>query len=97
MMFTFDWTISFGNILTVLGVLGTWAWMFMSMKAELRVQRHDLGSLKERMTSLSEAFTHLGKILTQIAVQDTRLTMIEKAIDELRHGQGFIKSVKPGG
>lgn len=93
-MFTFDWTISFGNILTVVGILGTWAWMFMSMKAELRVQRHDMGNLKERLSQLNEAFTQLGKILTQVAVQDTRLSMMEKAIDEMRHGQGFIRKSK---
>lgn len=92
-MFTFDWTISFGNVLTVMGVLGTWAWMFLSMRVELRIQRHDLTNLKERIGGLVEAFTQLGKILTQIAVQDNRLAGIEKAIDELRHGQGFIKSV----
>lgn len=96
-MLNFDWTINFGNLLAVIGVLGTWAWMFLSMRAELRVQRHDLNSLKERLGSLAEAFTQLGKILTQIAVQDNRLAMLDRSIDELRHGQGFIRIPKTNG
>jgi hypothetical protein len=33
----------------------------------------------------------LGSILTQVAVQDTRINRIETDIVELRHGKGFVR------
>lgn len=60
--------------------------------------RNDISSLKvsiehikENQKSLQEAFSQLGSILTKVAVQDTRLSMIEKKLDELSHGQGYVK------
>lgn len=61
------------------------------MRSDIRVIRHDLSFVEKGLQNLNEAFSQLGTILTQVAVQDNRLGMMEKAVDELRHGQGFIK------
>lgn len=88
-MINLDWGVLL-NILQVGSILGAWLWMFLSMRSELRIVRHDLVNLERAQQALNEAFKQLGTILTQVAVQDTRLGMIEKNIDELRHGRGFI-------
>lgn len=92
----FDWTISIGNILQISAFAGSVIWMFLTMRADLRLLRSDLEHIEKRQNSLNEAFTQLGVILTQVAVQDNRLHMLEKNLDELRHGQGFVSQYKVG-
>lgn len=89
-----DWTVSVGNIIQIVAFLGAGLAMFFAMRADIRVIRHDLGNLKQRQNDLNEAFTQLGKILTQVAVQDQRIVAIEKTVDELRHGQGFVNPMR---
>jgi hypothetical protein len=88
----FDYTISIGNIIQIGAFIGTIVWMFLTMRADLGILRHDIQNIERRQDSLNEAFTQLGSILTSVAVQDNRLHMVEKNIEELRHGQGFISN-----
>ena len=55
------------------------------------IVKHDIHYLQESHKSLTEAFRQLGKVLTQVAVQDNRIHIMEKRLDELAHGQGFVK------
>lgn len=63
---------------------------FFLIRNDIRSLKIDIDHIKENQKSLSEAFTQLGNILTKVAVQDTRIQMIEKKLDELSHGQGFV-------
>lgn len=89
-----DWTINLGHILTTVGMLAAAVSVFFSLKQEIKMIQSELSHVKEAQKSLSEAFVQLGKILTQVAVQDNRLNMVEKSVDELRHGRGFISKAK---
>lgn len=62
-----------------------------SMKNDINLLKNDMTHLQDSQRSLTEAFTQLGRILTAVAVQDTRLALIEKKLDELSHGQGFVE------
>lgn len=86
-----EWTISIGNIAATIIAMGTMISFFFGLKANIDVIRTDLRHLEDQQRTLNEALKQLGTILTQIAVQDNRMNMIEKDIDELRHGAGFIK------
>lgn len=66
---------------------------FYALRNDINSLKHDINSIKDNQKQLSEAFTQLGSILTKVAVQDTRLNMLEKKIDELSHGQGFVKII----
>lgn len=68
------------------GVIGAFFWL----RSELINLRGDINQIKEHQKTLMESLKQLNNILTQIAVQDARINMIEKDIDELRHGQGYI-------
>jgi len=89
-----DWTLNIGALLStglqVVVMAATVMAVFFGMRSEVRVLRHDVRHIEERLEHLSEAFSQLGTILTQVAVQDTRINMIEKNIDDLRHGRGFV-------
>lgn len=68
---------------------------FFLIRGDIRSLKTDIDHIKENQKSLAEAFVQLGNILTKVAVQDTRIQMIEKKLDELSHGQGFIKVREP--
>jgi hypothetical protein len=86
-----DYTISIGNILTILAVTGSVMALLYSMKGDIMIVKHDIHYLQESHKSLTEAFRQLGKVLTQVAIQDNRINNMEKRLDELAHGKGIVK------
>lgn len=86
----FENSISLGNILTIFSVVGSVIALLYSMKGDITIVKHDIYYLQESHKSLTEAFTQLGRILTQVAVQDQRINMLEKRVDELAHGEGIV-------
>lgn len=87
----FDWTISIGNLIQVASFVIVWIGLYFKLENSINLLKLSLVNIENRQTVLNEAFTQLGSILTQVAVQDNRLQMIEKNLDELRHGQGFVR------
>lgn len=74
-------------MLTVCAVLG----LYYAIKYDIASLRTDINHIKETQKSLAEAFTQLGNILTKVAVQDARVQMLEKKVDELAHNKGFVQ------
>lgn len=96
-MVTVDWTISVGNILTVLVLsLGALS-AFYRIQGDLRVLRHDFRNLETTQVGIGESLDVLGKALTQIAVQQTRLDIIERDLADLKRGEGFVLPLPAGG
>ena len=88
----FDTTITIGNLLEIVAIIGGGLLVVFRMGGDIRVMKVDMAHLKATVSSLTAAFDRLGAILTQVAVQDTRLVAMEKRLDELAHGRGFIKA-----
>lgn len=90
-MFIFDWTVNVGNIITILmlgvGIVG----LYYGLTSDIRFLKYDVQAVKDQQKVTNESLTQLSNILTKVAVQDTRITMIEKNVDELRHGKGMVK------
>lgn len=63
---------------------------FLGLRSEIKRLASDISHIKENQKSLQDGFSQLNSILTKVAVQDTRLNMIEKKLDELAHNKGFI-------
>lgn len=85
-----EYSVSLGNILTIITVIGSVVTLVYNMKTDISLIKNDVFHLQKSHEALTEAFSQLGKILTSVAVQDNRLTMIEKRLDELSHGKGFV-------
>lgn len=87
---TFEPTITFGLIIQTI-ILGTTIYTFLyNMKNQLSLMKNDIEHLEEAQRSLAEAFKQLGRVLTSVAVQDNRINMLEKRLDELAHGKGIV-------
>ena len=89
-----QYEVTLGNILTIMSVVGAVMAFMWTMKGDLNIVKNDIRYLQDSQKALTEAFSQLGKILTSVAVQDTRITMIEKKMDELAHGQGYVDARK---
>lgn len=89
-----DYTVSLGNILTIISVVGAVMTFIWTMRGDINIVKNDIRYLQESQRALTEAFSQLGKILTSVAVQDARISMIEKKMDELAHGHGYVNSRK---
>lgn len=90
-MFSFDWTVNVGNILTLLALFGTALISYVKLNIDLNILKHDFDAVKKSMGILSDSVKGISEILTKVAVQEERLLNLSKDIDELRHGKGFIK------
>lgn len=84
-----DW-ITPDNIFKAVAIVGGIVSFVVYIRTELTQLRQDVTLIKEHQGLLMDAIKQLNMVLTQIAVQDVRLNMIEKDIDELRHRKGFI-------
>lgn len=79
-----------GAVLQICITIGSLFAFFWAMKTDISVIKNNILHLQETQKTMTEAFSQLGKILTQVAVQDTRLSLIEKRVDELAHGEGIV-------
>ena len=86
-----EYTISIGSILQTVVLAATVLGFVYTMRGDINLVKRDIRYLQETQKALTEAFTQLGKILTSVAVQNSRMNMFEKRLDELSHGDGFVK------
>lgn len=86
-----EWTVSLGNIITILTVIASVIGLVYNMKSDIVLLQNDVVHLEKAQIAMTDAFSNMGKVLTAVAVQDTRITMIEKKLDELSHGKGYVK------
>lgn len=89
-----QYEVSLGNILTIISVVGAVMTFIWTMRGDINIVKNDIRYLQESQKALTEAFSQLGKILTSVAVQDARISMIEKKMDELAHGHGYVDARK---
>ncbi len=91
----FDWTINLSSLITIvantIAVAGAFFLFLISVKTDINLIKSDVRYIQERLHDVAETLKQLSEILTKVAIQDTRLNMMEKYIDEMRHGRGFIR------
>lgn len=81
---TFEPVIKVGDLLTlVLLTIGGLGFLW-AMRGELRMLARDVRLQGEKIDKLE-------KVVTLQAVQDQRINDLDRRIEELRHGRGFIQ------
>lgn len=89
-----DWLQPFlttDNIIRFVAIVGGAITFLGYFHNTLITLKSDVSQIKEQQKILMESLRQLNTILTEIAVQNVRLNMIEKDIDDLRHKRGFIE------
>lgn len=87
-----SWEISLGNLLTCISIIFAGSSFYWK-------QLYDSKSFKIDITEIKAELKVLGKIITDIALQNQRLdnqgeriNRIDQHIDEIRRGEGFIRN-----
>lgn len=95
-----DYIITVGNIIEIgsiiaggFAVLWTLKADVNSLKAGTELLKIDLASMQSEIRKLSEILINLSDIRGEIRVLDTRITMAEQDIREIKHGDGFVRSI----
>lgn len=91
-----DIILKIGEILSILGGGALVAFRLgrttSRVEASLQAQNQLLESQSAEITELKNETKKLGDVLTQIAVQQTRIERLENDLRELRHGRGFVQA-----
>ena len=78
-----EMTISVGNLLTILAFLVGGIGFVYTIRSDVGAQGRRLGAVESELRKLSEILVALGR-------QDERLNAIDRRIDDLRRGEGYI-------
>jgi hypothetical protein len=81
-----DWSISVGNILTILGMVAAAGGIMFTLGR----QSQKFDGFSSQMGEFKEEIKKQNDILSTLAVQNIRIDMHDKWIDELRRGIGVI-------
>lgn len=98
----FEWTVRFGDILTMGGAAVVALGIFYRRGASEGGLIEKVDDTLKELSEMKEELKGLAKVITEQAVQQTRLneqsrrmTMIEQWIDDLRRGKGYVQERNP--
>lgn len=91
MGFAFEWTVKLGDILTVGGAVMVAAAFLYNRGGKEAGDSMTLQALSKEFGEMKTEFKAFSETLQKIAVQETKIELLMKWYDELRHGEGFIQ------
>lgn len=71
-----DWTVSIGNILTMVGFLGGGLLFVLTMRADIRL-------ISQRLTEVEKDLSQITSVIVEIARQAERLTAQDRRMNDL--------------
>lgn len=94
---TIDWSVRFGDVITVLGFFCGGLSVIFMMKSDVRALGMKLGFLKETVDKQSVEIGKFAELLTVMGRYEERFTAlrnefvaVKQEIVDLRHGRGFV-------
>jgi hypothetical protein len=86
----FDWTINFGNVVTTATIFFSGVWFVIKLSYDMKLMSMEIKTMESAQTLLNQSIDRVSTGIGHVAIQDNRIYMLEKTLDEIRHGQGFI-------
>ena len=80
-----EYTISIGSLIQSSLLLVAALAAYYTLKGDVHVLKRDVRYIEENQRTMAEAFSQLEKILTQVAVQDNRIDMLERRLEDFKH------------
>lgn len=80
----FDWTFSLGTVIQLLGFVGAAMATVYALRGRMDLLAYRLARLEETDIKQTEELIAIGK-------RDARFEALEKQVDELKHGKGYIR------
>lgn len=86
-----DWTISFGSLLQMAGMVGGGLIVLVTLRNTVAALKDDVTSIQYELRQMAGILTKMAVAETRLDNADTRIARVEADIRELRHGQGFVR------
>lgn len=87
---TVDWTISLGNILQIVSVLGGGLLVLVAIRMDVQNLKSDVTSIKAELKKIAEVMVITARQDERLKSQDERIKSVERGLEDLRHGKGFV-------
>jgi hypothetical protein len=88
---TFEWTVKLGDVLTLAGAFFVAAAFLYNRGGKEAGDQMTLTALSKEFTEMKSNSKRSAIRLQKIAVQETKIELLMKWYDELRHGNGFVQ------
>ena len=87
-----DYTISIGNIVQIGSILGGGFAVFLTLKNNVVTLKEDVVAMQEEVKKLSEILIGMARFDEKLSNLDKRVTVHDHKIDDLQHGEGFVRT-----
>jgi hypothetical protein len=74
---TVDWTINFGHILTAIGLLGGAVGIVYAVKADVKVIKFEIDSIKDDLKAMAGVLIEIGKQNQRLNDHERRIMRLE--------------------
>jgi hypothetical protein len=88
---TFEWTVKLGDVLTLAGAFFVAAAFLYNRGGKEAGDQMSLNTLSTEFKEMKAELKTFSETLQKIAVQETKIELLMKWYDELRHGNGFVQ------
>lgn len=88
---TFEWTVKLGDLLTMGGAVMVAAAFLYNRGGKEAGDQMSLQALSKEFGEMKTELKTFSDTLQKIAVQETKIELLMKWYDELRHGDGFVQ------
>lgn len=84
-------TITIGNIIEIASILGGGLIVFVTLKSTVSNISDKVDGMQEEIKKLGEVLIAQGRFDEKLAGLDRRVSGHDRQLDELRHGDGFVR------
>lgn len=89
-----DYTITIGNMIEILSILGGGFMVMVKLNNNVVSLKSDVSAIQAEISKLGEVLIKMAVTDTRVAAADIRIANLERDLRELRHGDGFIKGYR---
>lgn len=85
-----------GDVLKVLAYLGAGLWFISRMQGRVDMIAKEIKSLQDLVRIQGDQLANFGRVLIDLARQEERINAIDRRVEDLRRGRGFIQGSVDG-
>lgn len=91
-----DYTISVGNIVEIGSIIGGGLAVFFTLKNNVATLKEDVETMQAEIKKLGEVLIGMARFDEKLSNLDKRVTVHDHKIDDLQHGEGFVRNRRSG-
>jgi len=88
---SFNPMIDIADLIKFAGLLAAGLWFISKMSGRLDMVTGEMAALKDIVAAQSQQLGEFAKALIEIARQDERLDALDRRVDDLRKGRGWVQ------